>query len=94
MTITKHTSGPWSLEFAHVMQNGQKYWQVHDGLDAICCNQFCYATNNEANARLIAAAPDLLEALKLARDIIGHPDDAGSKIIAAAIAKAIGESTQ
>ena len=32
--------------------------------------------------------PELLEALKLAQTIIGHPDDDGSKLIAAAIAKA------
>jgi hypothetical protein len=31
---------------------------------------------------------ELLEALKFAQAIIGHPDDAGSKFIAAAIAKA------
>jgi hypothetical protein len=43
-----------------------------------------------ADARLIAAAPDLLEALKFAQSIIGHPDDAGSQMIAAAIAKATG----
>lgn len=45
---------------------------------------------DEGDARLMAAAPDLLEALKLAQSIIGHPDDEGSKIIAAAIAKAMG----
>ena len=33
----------------------------------------------------------LLEALKLARSIIGHPDDAHSQMIDAAIAKATGE---
>lgn len=40
---------------------------------------------------LVAAAPELLEALKLARSIIGHPDDAHSKLIDAAIAKAEGK---
>ena len=44
----------------------------------------------QANARLIAAAPELLEALKLARSIIGHPEDAHSKLISAAISKAEG----
>jgi hypothetical protein len=42
----------------------------------------------DANQRLIAAAPELLEALKLAQSIIGHPEDAHSKLISAAIAKA------
>jgi hypothetical protein len=32
--------------------------------------------------------PELLEALKLAQSIIGHPEDAHSKLISAAIAKA------
>jgi hypothetical protein len=34
------------------------------------------------------AAQHALEALKLAQSIIGHPEDAHSKLIAAAIAKA------
>ena len=48
----------------------------------------------EANAfkieirRLKAEKKELLEALKLARSIIGHPDDAHSRHIAAVIAKA------
>ena len=44
---------------------------------------------------LVAAAPDLLEALKLARricnNLIGHPDDPYRKLIDAAIAKAEGK---
>jgi flagellar biosynthesis/type III secretory pathway protein FliH len=38
--------------------------------------------------RLHALNGELLEALKLAQSIIGHPDDAHSKFIAAAIARA------
>ncbi len=38
--------------------------------------------------RLHALNGELLEALKLAQSIIGHPEDAHSKLIAAAIAKA------
>jgi hypothetical protein len=41
--------------------------------------------------RLHALNSELLEALKLAQQIIGHPDDAHSKLIAAAIAKAEGK---
>ncbi|KXV71417.1 hypothetical protein AD952_09250 [Acetobacter cerevisiae] len=48
------TSKPGSFE---------EYWQVHDGEDAIACSFNCYAENREANARLIAAAPELYEAL-------------------------------
>jgi hypothetical protein len=39
-------------------------------------------------ARMIENHDELLEALKLAQSIIGHPDDAHSKLIAAAIARA------
>jgi hypothetical protein len=48
------------------------------------------ATTQWANARLIAAAPDMLDALKAALVLIGHPDDAATKAIAAVIAKAEG----
>ena len=41
--------------------------------------------------RLHEVNTELLEALKLAKSIIGHPDDDASKFIAAAIAKATGE---
>ena len=59
---TKHTEGPW-----HAL--GQKVWQQ----SANCLIAECYKdgsvigiprTQVEANARLIAAAPDLLAALK------------------------------
>jgi hypothetical protein len=43
--------------------------------------------------RLHAENAELLEALKLAQSIIGHPDDAHSQHIAAVIAKATGEKT-
>jgi hypothetical protein len=43
--------------------------------------------------RLHALNGELLEALKLAQSIIGHPEDAHSKLIAAAIAKAEGGQT-
>ncbi|ANK73762.1 hypothetical protein FA04_14705 [Ensifer adhaerens] len=67
-----HTPGPWHLEFGHQQrEGGMAYWQVHDGSDAIACNQFCWASNSEANARLIASAPDLLASLNEERRIIG-----------------------
>lgn len=50
---------------------------------------------NEANARLIAAAPDLLEALELWRDRISGPTEISMQTLLhmtdAAIAKAKGE---
>lgn len=61
-----HTPGPWFVEEGHIQRDsgGIRYWQVQNEQDAICCNQFCYSGNGEANARLIAAAPELLAALQ------------------------------
>ena len=93
----KHTPGPWSLSPA---EDG--VIEAQDGEDFICV---AVAGNPEAacrqrdlaNARLIAAAPDLLEAL---RNLVGGIDasargavlrDAREMIAArAAIAKATG----
>ena len=61
--MSTHTPGPWEIESGHIQNGGIAYWQITDGADAICCNQFCYADNSDANARLIVAAPELLSAL-------------------------------
>lgn len=52
----QHTPGPWSLAPAHVIigANGMRICQVPVRLDA----------NDVADLRLIAAAPELLEALE------------------------------
>jgi len=69
-----HTKGPWVAEDGHIQRDsgGIRYWQISDGQDAIACNQFCYAGHdpavNAANARLIAAAPTMLEALDKAAE--------------------------
>jgi hypothetical protein len=66
MTHTKHTPGPW-----HIGTNG-------DSIDAANLDKICdiprYVTNPNrvADAALIAAAPDMLEALK---SIIEWHDD-------------------
>jgi hypothetical protein len=53
--MSEHTPGPWKLDGYTVMK----------GLDtiAVCPNGW---SDDEANARLIAAAPDLLKACQLA----------------------------
>lgn len=48
----------------------------------------------EANARLIAAAPDLLAALRWAISIIGHPDDPGTKALVEIADKAEGRTRE
>lgn len=56
----KHTPGPWRTDGCYISSNygevGHAYWVSSMPADM-----------SEANARLIAAAPALLEALKLAR---------------------------
>jgi hypothetical protein len=104
----RHTPGPWSLpHFAEPDVNCECGYVLTDNLMGAVCTVHASGKGNDwtrhgdnpkfaeavANARLIAAAPDLLAALKLAQTIIGHPDDEGSKIIAAAIAKAEGMET-
>ena len=91
--MSKHTPGPW-------YQVG--YWvevEDDDVPDICSCHPKYIGQSHlkfdlktiEANARLIAAAPDLLKALKLAKKIIGHPDDDASKYIASVISKATGK---
>lgn len=62
MTGVKHTPGPWKAHKTIEAHDGMpECWQIDAEYDAVCTTQFCYAPNTEANARLIAAAPDLLE---------------------------------
>jgi hypothetical protein len=62
------TPGPWKAHLNFRGENGSPdVWQIDDEHDAVCTTQFCYAQNTEANARLIAAAPDLYEALREAK---------------------------
>lgn len=93
-----HTKGPWSFDFgtiggpsiksaSGVVADVRTYGVRTGGpLDPVC----------EANARLIAAAPDLLTALEalVPADMLEHPHDFGPDWHAArrAIARAKGEA--
>lgn len=87
-----HTAGPW-----HVNRAGG--WTIHAGYRVPIATvatgviEGAYKTEAiEANARLIAAAPELLEALRLVLDC-DYDDERKVKdvaVIAAAIAKAEG----
>ncbi len=104
----QHTPAPWVLE-----DRGYKFI-VHKSGDGYITRDICRmdsstmaAFNQEANARLIAAAPDMLDALKIAKKFIEIASDwniDGAEIegemrstydwlavIQAAIAKATGE---
>lgn len=70
--VEKHTSGPWTSHDKGIHPNpyicGREIEWEH-GIDAPVI-AYIVGVNTEANARLIAAAPELLEALKNAKDII------------------------
>lgn len=90
---TKHTPGPWEATSGYSPE-------VRAGEALICAPKA--RTDGiggqslgeiKANASLIAAAPDLLEALKYARNIVAHDlgDDSAHLVpLDAAIAKAEG----
>jgi hypothetical protein len=101
---TKHTPGPWSIHprsATSVMAEGMGIASCAGHSDnkkdpvALCLEQ-------EANARLIAAAPDMLEALEFSAYVIERLENdlkkfrpgtySGSNKARAAIAKAKGEA--
>ena len=109
MSTAQHTPGPWHI--GEGIYNGnifakngrQKFY--HDGCSsrqAVCTIRHGWkAEEDNANARLIAAAPQMLEALRAALEAIGDTYDArdaagteGEQLrdqIAEAIATATGE---
>lgn len=97
---TQHTPGPWAIRAHDLMQR----IQTHDGHTVAipAMNDGVSALASSANARLIAAAPALLEALLDAlpyvEDVLSDPDalacfkpgtvERHAKAIRAAIARA------
>lgn len=73
MSDTKHTEGPWSLnkQYADIEVRGP----ADSGVLIAVMSPWGIAADTpspqEANARLIAAAPELLEALQLVVDKLG-----------------------
>ena len=58
--MSKHTPGPWKVR--------NQYWIVGPDGGSICKTEYAdgiAVKSREENARLIAAAPDLLEALRV-----------------------------
>ena len=98
--MTKHTPGPWKIR-GHFVEGGKDYKtviaEIVGKLDRF---------DVQADIRLIAAAPEMLEALKEVDEAINPPDKAGISLhtwnerlkvaeagIRAAIAKATGEKS-
>ena len=61
----KHTPGPWEYEKTASHTNGREYFIVYHQENGVVADMpYNHIKNAEANARLIAAAPELLEACK------------------------------
>lgn len=64
--MSKHTPGPWHANpYVHASVHGFAVYA-----DRICMDKLADEIQSEANARLIAAAPELLEALKQAVNLL------------------------
>jgi hypothetical protein len=87
--MNKHTKGPWHFA-ADARENGYERTEVPfdyigsgfcgnpaiygaDGEEVVGCDEY-YVFSNEADVRLICAAPDLLEALRIVIDSVDRCD--------------------
>ena len=99
---TQHTPGPWAVSPDHIFRNQADIFEIHWSAIGECIAE---CVHGEANARLIAAAPELLEALKeyiaAGENSVTATDDVAAmirfgeanKAALAAIAKATGDQT-
>lgn len=88
--MSAHTPGPWERRWTHTSY-GERTEEtgriVHQRLGTIC--HLVMADDVDANARLIAAAPDLLEALEqMVASAPPHPVEHPSMSNAWAVARA------
>ena len=88
--MSAHTPGPWVLN--GVMALDTRLWIVSIPGEQARIEVADYSTESESNAHLIAAAPDLLEALEalVKVDAEDGADDEYLRVARAAIAKARG----
>ncbi|MFY8105966.1 MAG: hypothetical protein ACOVKO_03550 [Elstera sp.] len=60
---TKHTPGPWQAQDYWIIGCVEDSWDIMAGADTACPWRVAKVFRSEANARLIAAAPEMYEAL-------------------------------
>ena len=90
---TQHTPGPWAVG-SHCMTAHVVYADGGDGEQVAAASRAALPdSESDANARLIAAAPDLLAVLEQVRDFWsgGDAPEALENAIHAAIARANGK---
>jgi hypothetical protein len=71
----KYTPGPWhAVEYAgyFIIQNGEMYGDRD-------LQNLEFSPNAEANAKLMASAPDLLDALEVAYSLLQRPSNESTK---------------
>lgn len=91
--MSKHTPGPWEkVDGTDGITRGIRGWHGPESVNVINWNGISRATSvtGQANARLLLAAPDLLEALRGVLRIADRKTDEFDAA-RAAIAKATGE---
>jgi hypothetical protein len=91
--MNKHTPGPWAV---YLNQDTNQFEVFHDegrGYGRMLAHIVGERSSFEANARLVAAAPDLLAACEAALDwfVSVAADGAPATTVRAAIAKVRGE---
>jgi hypothetical protein len=84
---TQHTPGPWIRKGDWI--HGTPESGASQGISQILGNCGCTKTT-EANARLISAAPEMLDALQAVCDAYGEQDSLLMAQVKAALAKAKG----
>jgi hypothetical protein len=98
---TKHTPGPWHVHSGKLRPNfPTEIFAIHseDGQEVVGWTGFdgtAFPEDREANARLAAAAPELLEACREGIrmcDFFGHSLRKMRPVFEAAIAKATGDT--
>jgi hypothetical protein len=93
--MTRHTPGPWRV--FDVLTDVEIVTDRKDALETESIVQFKGQRNAKANARIMAAAPEMLAALELCEDVLaklarlddGTPSISALDAARAALAKAV-----
>jgi hypothetical protein len=94
MANIKHTLGPWKCDWSiQVGGNIKSGWQVFDSNETELVIDIPDSEEAEANAQLIAAAPELLDACQKALSLLKALEVRGDSVrfLEQAIAKATGK---
>lgn len=92
-TQAQHTPGPWKASWTHRINNGRRtgtHVVMREGSvnEHYWIPQFEGGEEDEANARLIAAAPELLEALKKINSLLDDEFQSKDELVPPSIVEA------